>query len=228
MEEQTSNDQGIMPPSAPEQPTAAKGGIKAALGRAWRGQERLWFVFWIYAVVVGIVLQLLVVIAGTAGVVGGLGMVIGIPLIIAIAAYSVWISVSMWRCAWNAKAKFWGYIVRILTVLTLISYVLTIISMAGLFILGSATKSAVDFAKENNGKTLRFQMETVNPPETSAPDVAAPDAPASIPVAPLSPREQCEKTLRDHATVNGADANAYIAANQTYITQCIQQLTPNQ
>lgn len=120
------------------------------LKRSWCGDEKLWKVFWIYGVLAGAILQSIVLVLGTAGVVGGLGMIVGVPVIAIVGAYAIWICVSMWQCAWNAKAKIWGYIVRVLTVLSFISYIMSIITLSGLFIFGSAVESVAGKVKEHN------------------------------------------------------------------------------
>lgn len=71
--------------------------------RAWNGEEKLWKVFWLYNVLGGIVISFLV----------SLVPIIGILLCI---IYFVWNTVSLWRCAWNASIKLWGYILRVLII----------------------------------------------------------------------------------------------------------------
>lgn len=91
--------------------------------RAWKGEEKLWKVFWLYGVVGGFLLNFVVGLAIGKGMVGFL---VQLP-------YAIWIMVSEWRCAWNASAKFWGVIVRILVVFGVIGYILLAVMTAGLF-----------------------------------------------------------------------------------------------
>lgn len=79
--------------------------------RAWRGEERLWKVFWIYGVVV------------SSGVVGvyiaafdDAHVLLRQILLPCFAAYTAWILVSVWRCADKTEEKLWGTLARFLTV----------------------------------------------------------------------------------------------------------------
>ena len=73
---------------------------------AWSGQAPLWKAFWLY-----FVLGLHIGITVVAYVVG----LEGLPYLaawIVIAPVAVWASVSVWRCASNARWRGWGYIAR--------------------------------------------------------------------------------------------------------------------
>lgn len=75
--------------------------------RAWRGEEKLWKVFWLYNVLGGLLLNVFVYVI--ASVAFGL-LIVGVIFWL---AYLVWVLVSIWRCAFNVNAKFWGYLARI-------------------------------------------------------------------------------------------------------------------
>lgn len=75
-------------------------------GRFWRGDERLWRAFWLFwfagGWAVSVVVSLLV-------------QSVGLPPLAAIALlmlYTVWAGVAVWRCAFNVKTRFWGYLAR--------------------------------------------------------------------------------------------------------------------
>lgn len=83
----------------------------AAEIRAWHGEEALWKVFWVYGV-------------GTSGLIAGFYVAavytghtaLQQVLLPCFATYTVWILVSVWRCAHNAPQRFWGLMARFLTV----------------------------------------------------------------------------------------------------------------
>jgi hypothetical protein len=78
---------------------------------AWRGQQPLWKVFWLYGVAVS---SVLIAIYLFAFLIEGVGL--RQILILCFAPYTAWILVSIWRCASNAREPFWGILARFLTV----------------------------------------------------------------------------------------------------------------
>jgi hypothetical protein len=76
--------------------------------RAWQGEEPLWKVFWVYGVLASVGLALFYLLAMDQK-----RVVMQQTLLIAIAAYTVWILVAIWRCAENSR---WGPLARGLTV----------------------------------------------------------------------------------------------------------------
>ena len=83
----------------------------AAEIRAWRGEEPLWKVFWVYGVVISVVVIALYVVAFYDG-----HRALRQALLLCFAAYTAWILVSVWRCASNTEEKLWGTLARFLTV----------------------------------------------------------------------------------------------------------------
>jgi len=73
--------------------------------RAWKGEEKLWKVFWFGGVIID---------AGFTSIKKILGHTEFTDALFAISAgiYLVWLFVSEWRCAFNAKWNGWGYIMR--------------------------------------------------------------------------------------------------------------------
>lgn len=106
------------------------------LRRCFQGEERLWKVFWAYgffgsgivlAVSMGVIFFLGVfglavnpsqLESGIYG--GGIGVVLACILIV---PYVFWLSVSLWRCAFNCVNRMWGYAARGL-VMTIVGGVL--------------------------------------------------------------------------------------------------------
>lgn len=85
-------------------------GLLATEVRAWYGLEPLGKVFWLYGVGASAVLGALYLMAMARG-----QTVVQEALLISFAAYTVWILVSVWRCADNSD-WLWGMLARSLTV----------------------------------------------------------------------------------------------------------------
>lgn len=78
---------------------------------AWRGQQPLWKVFWLYGVGVSGVLIATYLLAFLADAVA-----LRQILVLCFVPYTVWILVSIWRCSNNAREQFWRMLARFLTV----------------------------------------------------------------------------------------------------------------
>jgi len=83
----------------------------AAEIRAWRGEEPLWKVFWIYGVAVSCS-----VVAVYIAAFDDAHVLLRQILLPCFAAYTAWVLVSVWRCADRTEEKFWGMLARFLTV----------------------------------------------------------------------------------------------------------------
>lgn len=83
----------------------------AAELRAWRGEQPLWKVFWVYGVVASGVLITFYVIAFYAD-----RIALRQVLLLCFAPYTAWILVSVWRCANNTQERLWSLFARLLTV----------------------------------------------------------------------------------------------------------------
>lgn len=189
--------------------------------RAWKGQEKLWKVFWLYGFLGVILLNIVLSILTSA--LGSMGSIVAAVITL---TFALWNLVSCWRCAWNVGAKFWGVIVRILVVISAIVYLLMILTMAGLSI---GVSSMMDAQKA----MIKSQaiVAPVAPTSSSSPVVPTPAAPQPVPPqaatptpdtapAPIPTMDACEKRMYDYAVQNGADAKAYVAQNQAYLTEC--------
>jgi hypothetical protein len=76
--------------------------LKAILA-SWKGHERLWKVFWIYNWLCGTAVGIGVEAAAK---------VLPWPALLVIAVFAliwaVWVTVSLWRCAFNSSWRGWG------------------------------------------------------------------------------------------------------------------------
>lgn len=121
--------------------------------RAWRGEERLWRVFWLGAALFNLCWAILTLLLCTAlffGFKKALGLPVainaaGIVYLLMTLSFQIWSWVAQWRCAWNVDWRAWGVIVRILVVLGVISFVWQAYSLlqSGPTILAGITNEAV-------------------------------------------------------------------------------------
>ncbi|MGH6943204.1 MAG: hypothetical protein ACREH6_03145 [Geminicoccaceae bacterium] len=79
----------------------------------WRGQGPLWKVYWLYGVIGSNVLALILVLLMERGALGTVWFQI---VWLLLSAYTVWIVVSVWRCAFNVENPLYGHMARALTV----------------------------------------------------------------------------------------------------------------
>lgn len=98
--------------------------------RAWRGEEKLWKVFWLYGVLLYTVLSLVFLVLLVPVVLASLMIpAFGLVPFIIMLPYTVWVWVAVWRCAWNAKWRLWGYVARILVVVVILSTLYSIFTL---------------------------------------------------------------------------------------------------
>lgn len=83
----------------------------AAELRAWRGEQPLRKVFWVYGVAASGVLIAFYAIAFYEN-----RVALRQVLLLCFAFYTVWILVSVWRCVNNTEDRIWGLFARLLTV----------------------------------------------------------------------------------------------------------------
>jgi hypothetical protein len=95
-----------------------------AILASWKGKERLWKVFWIYNWLFGTAVGIGVEAASKALPVPAFLVVAVLVLI-----WAVWVTVSLWRCAFNSSWRGWGYIVRAIVVLAVIAIVFAVIGI---------------------------------------------------------------------------------------------------
>jgi hypothetical protein len=89
-------------------------------GDAWRGDAPLWQVYWLYGVLASGAAAAAVLLAATQGWIGPAGLL----LMLAVgAAYTAWVLVAIWRCAFNVRGALlgvppeaWGVLARWLTI----------------------------------------------------------------------------------------------------------------
>ena len=78
----------------------------------WRGEGPRWKVYWLYGVLGSTVLALILLLLMQRS---ALGSVWFQMVLLLLAAYTVWIVVSVWRCAFNVEKPMYGHMARALT-----------------------------------------------------------------------------------------------------------------
>jgi hypothetical protein len=79
----------------------------------WQGHGQLWKVYWLYGVLGSFVLALILLFLIRGGAIGSVWFQL---VLLLLAAYTVWIVVSVWRCALNVENPMYGHMARALTV----------------------------------------------------------------------------------------------------------------
>jgi ABC-type sugar transport system permease subunit len=79
----------------------------------WRGHGSLWKVYWLYGVLGSNLLALILLLLMQRGAIGSVWFQL---VLLLLAAYTVWIVVSVWRCAFNVEKPMYGHMARALTV----------------------------------------------------------------------------------------------------------------
>ena len=79
----------------------------------WRGRGPLWKAYWLYGVLGSNVLALILLVLLQRGAIDSAWFQI---VLLLLAAYTVWIVVSVWRCAFNVEKAMYGHMARALTV----------------------------------------------------------------------------------------------------------------
>jgi hypothetical protein len=78
----------------------------------WRGRGPLWKVYWLYGVLGSTVLALMLFLLMQRGAIDSVWFQV---VLLLFAAYTVWIVVSVWRCAFNVEKPMYGHMARALT-----------------------------------------------------------------------------------------------------------------
>jgi hypothetical protein len=92
--------------------------------RAWRGQQPLWKVFWLYGVATSSVLIAVYLFAFFVE-----RVALRQILVLCFAPYTAWILVSVWRCSNNAREQFWSLLARLLTVAWACNTIMIVVSV---------------------------------------------------------------------------------------------------
>jgi hypothetical protein len=89
----------------------------------WQGHGRLWKVYWLYGVLGSNILALLLLLLMERSALGSMWFQL---VLLLLAAYTVWIVVSVWRCAFNVENPLYGHMAKPLTVAWAINALLVI------------------------------------------------------------------------------------------------------
>lgn len=209
--------------------------------RAWRGEERLWIVFWLHGVLLGLILSMVCMdfipnaFGAVAAIVSGSFYLV----------YYIWNTVSQWRCAFNTNWHFWGYVVRVMIVLTFIFLSIGLLVGGGL--VGRDLLTAAECRKElkeyqlKGGKpdAERFKKDCIerkiaerkyfksdSSPAAPSPAVLMPNL-DKVPESEREYHRMCHESMAQFAKDRAVDPQSYIAQNQAYLKECVQHYKNN-
>ena len=86
----------------------------------WYGKQKLWKAFWLMGFVFQIVIYFFLYSILYIGTKIGLTWSIKIIIFLISNIYTIWILVSIWKCAYNVKDKIWGIVSRAIVILNII------------------------------------------------------------------------------------------------------------
>jgi len=93
--------------------------------RSWRGEEKLWRVFWLYYMLGELIFFMflyLIMFLISIVVTSEPPFLIILVYVIPVFGYFIWIIVSLWKCAFNTNWKGWGYLIRILATTVVVCF----------------------------------------------------------------------------------------------------------
>lgn len=190
------------------------------LSRMWRGEEKLWKAFWLWPIVIGLILAVIVYGIGVFTGKGYFGIIATPAYNVAMAVYWVWLTIAVWRCGKNSKA-IWRVLSRIVMVLG---------TAAMLFVAAQSILSPQPamnpFAQLEKGIPAAPVAATSPVAEPVTVPAAAPAAPAAAPAgtpatAPVADKAvECGKRFDDYYRENKLDPNAYPNEKADYMTKC--------
>lgn len=104
--------------------------IKKFLVNCWQGKEKLWKAFWI-----PIFFSIILIFLSTVQIINGMDRnLVHATVHTVFLPFYIWFYVSVWRCAFNVKKRFLGYVARVVVVLDGFSRILKIVSAVSYFI----------------------------------------------------------------------------------------------
>lgn len=160
------------------------------LKRLWKGEAKLWQAFWLLPLLLGCALLFPLATcwlsldeAGREAV--GLWVMDNfvlymVGLVVCAIPLCSFYSVSVWRCAFNCGWQGWGYIARVYVVLNILSFVLNMMILVGMYWMFSSAFQGVPSEIQDRGATEynseNYDYGTV-PDPCAAPDGGGPDCP---------------------------------------------------
>jgi len=213
------------------------------IGRSWRGEERLWKVFWLYGFLLGICIQIVfavlsIALAHASPSLAGFG---SIPIGIFSLVYYIWLYISMWRCAFNADWTIFSYIVRLFVGIGAVGIFAAIIVIIGLIVTGHSRyftyaiecnqqiedtamvslKNGTSFGKEEQSDMFKKCMNSkIEKDEASQSGIIAPTK--EKPSWDAYYLDACKQNMTDYARKNNIDPQQYIDENQVWLQDCVQ------
>ncbi len=211
------------------------------LKNAWRGQAKAWKVFWLLGFLLAIIMIIVTMflIAPLAMVSPMLATVVSVVLLLAVMIFQ---TVSNWRCAFNCKAKFWGYIIRAIVILNVAQILFSIvITVMGFLLMPN---------KDEMAQMMQMQMQMQQEaqqngfaPEAFSEDGFEAEGDMSMPMddaadmieagmdsadaAPVDYAALCGEKFDSVYAEQGFDPVEYPEERASYVDACVKQVDPD-
>lgn len=181
--------------------------------RAWRGEEKLWKIFWIFGVAFGFAYNYLLSLFS--------GGAVFWALVALFIVYDIWLSVALWRCAFNSGLKIWGYIARIIAVILIIMYIgaaaATVFGGKQIAVLDECQKQMETEARAQNVELQTYIHQHIN--ECFAAKGSEMRL-TSLPAGGQAYVAECESDFMKQNP--GKDPKPYFALNQQQLKSCVE------
>jgi len=177
------------------------------LKQAWRGEVKLWKVFWGGVVLPIVILFILILLLILFHMSYGFTQTQGSFILQAI-YYIAW-CVCVWKCSSNTGNRFWKYTAIVSAVVLTLGVIAATIHKHPAAYNPACVKPMEDFAR-NNGLNVQ--------------DYIASNSPYLLKCTKALHESICKKTMQDFAKNNGLNPDDYVAHNSLYLRQCVQSL----
>lgn len=183
----------------------------------WRGEEKLWKVFWgglffplVFGIVAGFVAAIFHLRSELHSFISGFGFVV-FNFIYTL----VWASI-VWKCRHNSSSSAWKWLALLVVLIGILVSIAGVIGKINPTSLASynpvCIKTLEDFAKQNNLDPQKYiqgnQLYLLKCTKEFY-------------------RNTCIRTMEDFARQNKLNSEDYIKQNQSYLSQCSQSLEDN-
>lgn len=200
---------------------------------AWLGEARLWKVFWILGVVLPVGVGLLAAVFVLSVILAPVAIVLWIALFI----YTILWWRMMWRCSFNVNWRGWGYVGRVLVVLSVLYTAKSIYDIAtdegALLEMLGETETAVESldVPTETGEVMIIRPGTSDTPiqappiKEEIPVSVSSQLPGSyVPAAALPHTEKCKEKFAVEYRAAGFNPADYPDKEAEYIKICVDYL----
>jgi hypothetical protein len=176
---------------------------------AFIGQEKLWKVFWMWGFVGSFAISFLLFLLMMLSEMVSLGSIGRIAVSLIFVAYFIWLAVAIWRCAFNAHWKIWGYVARAFLALQIILMVIAVWK-------GVTGELQAPISKHAISEQVQSPEAVSNPYSTMVPDT-------EVAVESTESYVRCKEKMEAHAIGNNVDPQLYVSQNIGWLNDCAKK-----